>query len=288
METTSLSLFEARRPHLLAMARRILGSHSDAEDVVQEAWLRFSRAEPDTLDNPAAWLTTVVSRLCLDQLRSRGRRGEEVLEPDDPRLPEADDAPDSGRLLADTVGEAMQVVLDRLPPAERVALVLHDMFDVPFDVIGRILDHTAPSARQLASRARRKVQSGPLASPDPGIQQKAVAAFLRASRDGDMPGLIALLSPDVALNFDAVAARLGGAQGLSGAEAVAQFFNGRARTALLADIDGMPGLVVAPAGAVVLALRLTIIEGRITGIEAIADPDSLGLLTISGIGHEMH
>ena len=287
MKTTSLSLFQARRPHLLAMAQRILGSHSDAEDVVQEAWLRFSRAEPDQLDNAAAWLTTVVSRLCLDQLRSRSRRGEEVLEPEDPRLPEADNLPDGGRLLADTVGEAMQVVLDRLPPSERVALVLHDMFDVPFDVIGRILDHSAPSARQLASRARRKVQSGPLGSPDPAIQQKAVAAFLKASREGDMPGLIALLSPDVALNFDAVAARLGGAQGLSGAEAIARFFNGRARTALLADIDGMAGLVVAPAGSVVLALRLTVIDGRITCIDAIADSDALSLLAISGVGHAM-
>lgn len=166
MSTTAiLSEFEANRPRLLTIATRILGSASDAEDAVQDAWVRLVGNDA-VIDNLGAWLTTVVSRLCLDRLRSRKRRGEEALEPIEETIVSTTDLPDSARDLADAVGDAMAQVIDRLHPAERVAFILHDMFDVPFDTIGTILGHSPASTRQLASRARRRVQSGPMAAPN--------------------------------------------------------------------------------------------------------------------------
>lgn len=267
-----LAEFETNRPRLLSIARRLLGSGADAEDVVQDTWLRLTGVDAASIDNIAAWFTTVVSRLCLDRLRARKRRGEEALEPVKETIVSASDQPDAARDLADAVGDAMAQVIERLHPAERVAFILHDMFDVPFDTVGTILGHSPASARQLASRARRRVQSGPLAEPNRATREAAVSAFLKASRDGDLPGLITLLAPDVAFNFDAVAAKLGAEEGLYGAEAVAHFFSGRARTAQLAMVDGDPGIIIAPAGVVALALRITFAGNRIAGIEAIADP----------------
>lgn len=283
MSTTAiLGEFEASRPRLLAIATRLLGSASDAEDAVQDAWVRLVGNDA-VIDNLGAWLTTVVSRLCLDRLRSRKRRGEEALEPIQETIVSTTDLPDSARDLADAVGEAMVQVIDRLHPAERVAFILHDMFDVPFDTIGTILGHSPASARQLASRARRRVQSGPMATPNREARAAAVSAFLRASREGDLPGLIALLAPDVSFNFDDVAARLGAENGLSGAEAVAQFFSGRATSAELATVDGDPGIIVAPGGAVVLALRITFSGDRIAAIEAIADPEFIAEMSICSL-----
>ncbi|MBJ3783103.1 sigma-70 family RNA polymerase sigma factor [Devosia sediminis] len=277
-----LGEFETNRPRLLSIARRLLGSSGDAEDAVQDAWMRFS-GNDGAIDNPGAWLTTVVSRLCLDRLRSRRRRGEEALEPIEGTIVSITDLPDAARDLADAVGDAMAQVIDRLHPAERVAFILHDMFDVPFDTIGTILGHSSASARQLASRARRRVQSGPLATPDRDARAAVVSAFLRASQEGDLPGLIALLAPDVSFNFDDVAARLGAEQGLHGAEAVAHFFSGRARTAELAMVDGDPGIIIAPTGTVALALRVTFSGDRIAAIEAIADPQFIAEMTIRAL-----
>lgn len=274
-----LSEFQANRPRLMSIARRLLGSASDAEDAVQDAWLRLS-GNSAALDNVDGWLTTVVSRLCLDRLRSRKRRAEDALEPVEETMVSTTDLPDAARDLADAVGDAMAQVIDRLHPTERVAFILHDMFDVPFETIATILGHSPASARQLASRARRRVQSGPLAAPPRVAREAAVAAFLRASREGDLPGLIALLAPDVAFDFDDVAGRLGLEQGLRGAEAVAHFFSGRAKTAELAMVDGDPGIIIAPEGVVALALRISFAGNRIAAIEAIADPAFIAELAI--------
>lgn len=277
-----LNEFEANRPRLMNIARRLLGSASDAEDAVQDTWLRLVGSDA-IIDNVGGWLTTVVSRLCLDRLRSRKRRAEDTLEPAEEYIVSTTDLPDAARDLADAVGDAMAQVIERLHPAERVAFILHDMFDVPFETIGTILGHSSASARQLASRARRRVQSGPLATPAREAREAAVSAFLRASRQGDLPGLIALLAPDVAFNFDDVAARLGSEQGLHGAEAVAHFFSGRAQTAELAMVDGDPGIVIAPAGTVALALRISFAGNRIAAIEAIADPAFIAEMAIRAL-----
>ncbi|WP_338721214.1 sigma-70 family RNA polymerase sigma factor [Devosia sp. XK-2] len=277
-----LNEFEANRPRLMNIARRLLGSASDAEDAVQDTWLRLVSSDA-IIDNVGGWLTTVVSRLCLDRLRSRKRRAEDTLEPAEEYIVSTTDLPDAARDLADAVGDAMAQVIERLHPAERVAFILHDMFDVPFETIGTILGHSSASARQLASRARRRVQSGPLATPAREAREAAVSAFLRASRQGDLPGLIALLAPDVAFNFDDVAARLGSEQGLHGAEAVAHFFSGRAQTAELAMVDGDPGIVIAPAGTIALALRISFAGNRIAAIEAIADPAFIAEMAIRAL-----
>lgn len=277
-----LNEFESHRPRLMSIARRLLGSASDAEDTLQDAWLKLA-GNASAIDNIGGWLTTVVSRLCLDRLRSRKRRAEDALDPVEEKIVSTNDLPDAARDLADAVGDAMAQVIERLHPAERVAFILHDMFDVPFETIGSILGHTSASARQLASRARRRVQSGPLATPARAAREAAVSAFLRASREGDLPGLIALLAPDVTFNFDDVAARLGAEQGLYGSEAVAHFFSGRAQTAELAMVDGDPGIIIAPTGVVALALRISFVGNRIAAIEAIADPAFIAEMAIRAI-----
>ena len=278
--------FEAHRRHLQRVAWRMLGSSGEADDAVQEAWLRLSRSEPAGIDNLGGWLTTVVARVCLDTLRSRKARREEPLdgepEPAPGHVVTVD--PERDAELADNVGAALLIVLEALAPAERVAFVLHDMFDLPFEEIGPIVGRSPIAARQLASRARRRVQgSARDAVPDVASQRRVVDAFLAAARNGDMAGLLAVLDPDVVLNADAAAARLGGVAQLRGAQAVAEGFKGKARLARPGLVDGTLGVIVAPQGRLLLVLNLVIDEGRITAIDVVADPDRLKQLDLSDL-----
>lgn len=287
--------FEANRQHLYRVAYRMLGSPGEAEDAVQEAWLRLSRAGAEDVDNLSGWLTTVVARVCLDMLRSRKARREEPLESPDEKGGEersvATAAATSGQgaidpeqeaLLADSVGLALLVVLQTLAPAERVAFVLHDMFDLSFDEIAEVVGRTPVATRQLASRARRRVQGQPaLPELDLGRQRKVIEAFLAASRGGDLEGLLAVLDPDVVARADAAAVKLGTAPEMRGAGAVARAFKGRARNAQVALVDGAPGVVVAPQGKLLLVLRARIVDGLIVEVEAIADPQRLAELELA-------
>lgn len=277
--------FAEKRGHLRAVAYRMLGSASEAEDAVQETWLRLARSDAGDIDNLAGWLTTVVARVCLDMLRKRKSRREDPLDTEGPDEV-ADDAPsvDPERELAmaDAVGLALLVVLERLAPAERIAFVLHDMFDLSFDDIAPIVERSPVAARQLASRARRRVQgSDEAGAPDRSRQREVVEAFLAASRGGDFAGLLAVLDPDVVFRADAAAARLGSAPELRGAQAVAQNFRGRAQVARPALIDGSIGLLIAPLGKLRVVLALKLEGDRITGIDAIADPDRLAQLDVA-------
>jgi RNA polymerase sigma factor (sigma-70 family) len=231
--------FEEHRSRLWSVAYRMLGSHAEADDAVQEAWLRLSRSDADAIENFDGWLTTVVARVSLNMLKSRMARREEPLEAREPVSP-AD--PEQDALLADSVGLALLVVLDTLAPAERIAFVLHDMFAMPFDEIAPIVARTPAAARQLASRARRRVR-GSDAAPDVTRQREVVDAFLAASRGGDFQALISLLDPDIVLRADAAAARMGAPGELRGADAVAATFSGRAQGARPALMDGEPGAV---------------------------------------------
>ncbi|WLR93552.1 sigma-70 family RNA polymerase sigma factor [Shinella zoogloeoides] len=267
--------FEAERGRLSAVAFRMLGSRAEAEDAVQEAWLRLERAGGDGIDNPAGWLTTVVGRICLDMLRARTKRREDPIDGEEGEAQHADPAAgaDEQAALADSVGLALLVVLERLAPAERLAFVLHDMFDVPFEEIGRIVDRSPVAARQLASRARRRVQGLPeTPSADYHRRKGVVAAFLAASRDGDFAGLLAVLDPDVAFHADADAVRLGSLAEIHGAQAVATNFKGKATAAKLALIDGAFGLAVILGGQLRVVVRMEVEGERIVGIESIADP----------------
>src|SRR5918996_939495 len=268
--------FEANRSHLRAVAYRMLGSVSEADDAVQEAWLRLSRrSDPDELDNLRAWLTTVVSRVCLDMLRSRRSRREEPLETHmpEPIVSRADGMdPEQEALLADSVGLALLVVLESLTPAERLAFVLHDMFAVPFDEIATIVDRSPGAARQLASRARRRVRG---TAPEPDVdlarQREVVDAFLTASRDGDFEALVALLDPDVVLRADGPDAP----RHLRGAPAVvsqARRYARLARFARPALVNGTAGVVVAPGGRPFAVMGITVAQGRIVEIDIFADP----------------
>ncbi len=275
--------FEALRPRLRAVANRMLGSSGEADDAVQEAWLRLTRADADAVDNLGAWLTTVVGRICLDMLRSRTSRREEPLEARSEEPPAGDPDPEQEALLADSMGVALLVVLETLTPTERLAFVLHDMFGVSFDDIAVVVGRSAAAARQLASRARRRVQEGGAdAGPDGGAQARRdiVDAFLAASRDGDLATLLQLLDPDVVMRADETAARMGSLGEPRGAEVVAAFFNGRAQGARPADIDGVSGAVVMAGGRTFLALSFTISGGRIIAIDVAADPDELGRMDI--------
>jgi RNA polymerase sigma-70 factor, ECF subfamily len=282
--------FEETRGHLRAVAFRMLGSSTEADDAVQEAWLRLNRSDVSEVDNLAGWLTTVVARVCLDMLRSRKSRREEPLEPDSAELAiDPDDERSNSEeqlMLADSVGLAMLLVLETLAPAERVAFVLHDLFDLSFDEIASIVGRSPVAARQLASRARRRIRGGAgTIDTDRSRQREVVDAFLAASRRGDFGALLALLDPDVVLRADplaveASAARL--AQGapalaaeLRGATNVADAFSGRARAAQLALIDGAAGAVWAPGGKPRAAFTFAVSEGRITAIEILFDPDRL-------------
>ena len=307
--------FEDSRPHLAAVAYRMLGSRAEADDAVQEAWLRLARTDVDGVDNLRGWLTTVVSRVCLDMLRSRTSRREDPL-PDDERVaPEA--GPEGEAVLADSVGAALLVVLDTLPPAERLAFVLHDLFAVPFDEIGTVLGRSPAAARQLASRARRRVQgagaddaavaeggttggaaapawsadvegaAGGVAdgvaggAPDPAGRRRAVvAAFLTASRGGDFTALLELLDPEAVVLADAAAVIAGAEAEVRGAAAVAATFVGRAKAARLALLDGEPGLIWTHRGEVRMAFAFTVLDGRVAGIELIADPARIAAMGV--------
>jgi len=277
--------FEADRGRLRAVAYRMLGSRSEADDAVQEAWLRLARSDAGGVDNLQAWLTTVVARVCLDMLRQRKSRREDAIDLD-ARDEIASDAPGDNPeheiALADSVGLALLVVLETLAPAERVAFVLHDMFDLPFDEIAPIVGRSPTAARQLASRARRRVQGTPT-PPDASRtrQREIVEAFLAASRGGDFAALLDVLDPDVMFRADPAAARLGGPSEIRGASAVATAFLGRAQTAKAALIDGAIGAVVAPGGKLLLVLNVTVEGGRIVGIEAVADPERLARLQLT-------
>jgi RNA polymerase sigma factor (sigma-70 family) len=271
--------FEAHRTHLQTVAYRMLGSRTEADDAVQESWLRLSRTDTSGVENLAGWLTTVVGRVCLDMLRSRKSRREEPL---DDHVPDsiASIDPETEALQADSVGLALLVVLDTLTPAERLAFVLHDMFAVPFDEIAAIVGRSPAAAKQLASRARRQVQ-GAKAVPETDLarQREVVAAFLAASRNGEFDALVALLDPDVVLRADRAAVDAG-AEEARGALAVAGTFSGRARAAQLALIDGAAGLVWAPGGQPRVVFGFTVADGTIVGIEMLADPARLDELDL--------
>jgi RNA polymerase sigma-70 factor (ECF subfamily) len=282
--------FEADRTRLQAVAYRLLGSATEADDAVQEAWLRLSRSDTSGVDNLSGWLTTVVSRICLDMLRSRQSRREDPLEPDVETIPDATD-PEHEALLADSVGLAMVAVLQRLAPAERVAFVLHDVFGVSFDEIAGIVGRTPGATRQLASRGRRRVQGASEDGRSAGAtrQRAVVEAFFRASRDGDFQALLAVLDPDVALRADETALHMGTRTGwltseLHGAQAVAQQFNGAAQAAQLAMIDGMPGALWAANGRPVVVFAFTVRDDKVTGIELVADPERLAAMKIETLG----
>jgi RNA polymerase sigma factor (sigma-70 family) len=277
--------FEEHRNHLRAVAYRMLGSSSEVDDAVQEAWLRLSRTDVTGIDNLGGWLTTVVARVCLDMLRSRQSRREEPFTPDAPEpiaTGTRGSSPEHEALLADSVGLALLVVLDKLTPAERLAFVLHDMFAVPFEEIRPIVGRSAEAARQLASRARRRVRGG-AAAPDPGLvrQREVVDAFIAALRAGDLEGLLAVLDPDLVVRADMAA---GAPTEIRGAAVWAKGAVAHGHLAQLtrpALVDGAIGVVVAPQGRLVRALRFTIANGKIREIEVIGNPARLGELDVA-------
>jgi RNA polymerase sigma factor (sigma-70 family) len=292
--------FEENRPRLRAVAYRMLGSLSEAEDAVQEAWLRLHRIDPDTVENLNGWLTTVVSRVCLDMLRSRKLRGEEpigarVTETSVVRGEGAD--PESESVLADSVGVALLVVLDTLTPAERLAFVLHDLFAMPFDEIGSVMGRSQAAAKQLASRARRRVRGSPRRSDASRARQREVVeAFLRATRAGDLEALLAVLDPDAVIRIDAAsrfdgavpvdapAEDAGKARELKGAATWANRFialSRGARFVQLVLINGSVGLIFAPQGKLRRALTFTCTDAKVTRIEVVGDPDRLRELDIA-------
>ncbi|MFF4750270.1 sigma-70 family RNA polymerase sigma factor [Streptomyces sp. NPDC002514] len=281
--------FEADRPHLTAVAHRLLGSAAEADDAVQEAWLRAARADIGEVANLTGWFTTVVTRVCLNLLRSRRTRREEPFAPQQPEQQgpvaggEGAD-PVREALLADEVGVALLVVLDTLGPAERVAFVLHDLFAVPFDEIAPLIEKTPAATRQLASRARRRVRGrAPGPGDDRGRMREAVEAFLAATRQGDFAALFALLDPDVVLHADRLVVPTPEPVTVRGAEPVARGAMAavaRARFTGLALLDGAVGLVMAPFGRPRLVLAFTFEAGRITAIEVIAEPERLGRIEI--------
>ncbi|MFL5590068.1 MAG: sigma-70 family RNA polymerase sigma factor [Ktedonobacteraceae bacterium] len=280
--------FEAERPHLRAVAYRMLGSLSEADDAVQESWLHLSRSNTSGVENLGGWLTTVVARVCLDLLRSRNSRREEPLGahvPDPIVSREGGIDPEHEALLADSVGLALLVVLDTLNPAERLAFVLHDLFAVPFDEIAPIVGRSPTAARQLASRARRRVQ-GAATVPDVDLtrQREVVDAFLAASRGGDFDALLAVLDPDVVLRSNSAAVHSGASREVRGASAVARQFSGRAREAQPALVNGAVGLVWAPGGRPRVVFGFTITRGKIIAIELVADPERLRQLDVAVLG----
>ncbi|HLL79615.1 MAG TPA: sigma-70 family RNA polymerase sigma factor [Ktedonobacteraceae bacterium] len=273
--------FESERPHLRVVAYRLLGSLPEADDAVQESWLRLSRSDTSSIENLGGWLTTVVARVCLDMLRSRKSSQEETLEADtpEPLLSHEEGAnPEHAVMLTDSVGLALLVVLDTLNPAERLAFVLHDIFAVPFDEIAPIVGRSPAAARQLASRARRRVQGAP-SNPDADLthQRAVIDAFLAASREGRFDALLALLDPDVVLRADAAAVQSGAQGEILGAQAVAETFSGRARVAKPALIQGTRtiGAVWAASGKPRVVFAFTITHGKIVAIELVADPEHM-------------
>nr|WP_198653829.1 RNA polymerase sigma factor SigJ [Actinocorallia populi] len=280
--------FERQRPRLRSVAYRMLGSVSEAEDAVQEAWLRLDGADTGEVENLDAWLTTVVARTCLNLLRARRNRREDPAEvhmPDPLVGPEDAAHPEQEAVLADSVGLALLVVLDTLTPAERLAFVLHDMFAVPFDEIGPMIERSPATARQLASRARRRVRGqAPAPDPDLGRQRAVVDAFFAAARDGDFEGLVAVLHPDVVLRSDGGTARARHTTVLTGARTVAAqavTFGGLSPFARPALINGAAGVVVIAQGRPLSVMGFTVVDARIAAIDVIADPDRLARLDLT-------
>jgi RNA polymerase sigma-70 factor (ECF subfamily) len=275
--------FEEDRPRLRAVAHRMLGSRVEAEDAVQETWLRLAGADPASIDNLGGWLTTVTARVCLDRLRRRSARPEHDARPplpEDPPVP-GDDDPAEHAVLADSVGAALLVVLDALGPAERVAFVLHDVFAVPFDEVAAVLDRSPDAARQLASRARRRVQRRTSAGDvDPARQREVVDAFLRAAQGGDFEELLRVLHPDVVLRPDAAAVGMGTLRETHGAEGVAALLSGGAQAARPAVVDGLAGLVWAPGGTIRGVVEFTVVGGRIVAMDVTGDEGRMGELEI--------
>ncbi len=267
--------FEANRSHLQTVAYRMLGSASEANDVVQESWLRLSLADASGIENLGGWLTTVVARLCLDVLRARNARREKPL--DDAMTArianrEPGNDPEREALLADSLGFALLVILDTLTPAERIAFVLHDIFAMPFDEIAPILDRSASAVRQLASRARRRVQSPVILNDNLASQREVVNAFLTASREGSFEALLAVLDPDVVFRNDPTLVSTGAATEIRGAASVAKQFVGRARGVRPSLVDGAIGVLVARQGRLFLVISFKVTDGKITEINAIGDP----------------
>jgi RNA polymerase sigma factor (sigma-70 family) len=280
--------FEQNRDRLRAVAYRILGSDPEAEDAVQEAWIRLSRSDTATIDNLGGWLTTVVGRICLDMLRARRGRPEQPVGDHSPVL--ADDVPDPEleAVQADSVGLALLVVLETLSPAERLAFVLHDLFAVPFEDIAPIIGKSPAAARQIASRARRRVRGTP-EPPDVDVarQKQVVNAFLTAAREADFSALLEVLDPEVVVRADAGAAAYGGpaAQVLAGAARVAHEFSGRAAAAKLVLVDGVPGLVWMRRGEPLIVFSFTVVDGRVAAIDLRGDTEyleSVDLMTVKG------
>jgi RNA polymerase sigma-70 factor (ECF subfamily) len=285
--------FDESRPHLRAVAFRMLGSSGEADDAVQEAWLKVSRVETTGVENLGGWLTTVVARVCLDMLRTRRAHREQPLGPSADAVPSGSN-PEAEVAFADAIGPALLVVLDMLAPQERVAFVLHDMFDLSFEEIAPIVDRTPAAARQLASRARRRVHGAAAPATDVVRDRELVDAFLAASRDGDFDRLLAVLSPEAVLRADATSVRVAAAYQdrggpiltpeVRGAAQVANAFKGRATAALPALIDGEAGAVWAVRGQVRSAFVFTIAAGQITGIDLVMDEAHLGELEIQIAG----
>jgi RNA polymerase sigma-70 factor (ECF subfamily) len=279
--------FEENRPHLRAVAYRMLGSSAEADDAVQETWLRLSRAGVGGVDNLGGWLTTIVARVSLNMLRSRTLRREEPMDPPATGQPVAPPPngtdPEHEAVLADSVGLALLVVLDTLTPAERLAFVLHDMFAVPFEEIAPIVERSPVATRQLASRARRRVQEAGPGDPPGEISRRreVVAAFLAASREGDFDALLTMLDPDIVLRADNAAAQMGADAEAIGPRAVAGIFSGRAKALRPALIDGAPGAVWTYRGETRVVFAFTFTGGTITAIEQIADPERIARFEVT-------
>ena len=269
--------FEANRGRLRGIAYRMLGSAAEAEDAVQETWLRLQRSDMGAVENIGGWLTTVVARICLDMLRARDTRGEEPLDEDKSDARAGGIDPAEELTLARSVGLALLVVLEELSPPERVAFVLHDLFDRPFAEIGPIIGKSEEATRQLASRARRRVRGAEAPpAPDVAAQCELVEAFLAASRNGELEKIVAMLDPDVVFRADSAAMRGKRAQEVRGAATVSKMYKGRAQGAGLALLDGRPGIVVSPTpGRVMLVIRLTFAGGRIAAIDVTGDPERI-------------
>jgi RNA polymerase sigma factor (sigma-70 family) len=275
--------FEDNRPHLRAVAFRILGNVEDADDALQETWLRLSTTDAGDIGNLTGWLTTVVSRICLNTLRSRQRRASESI--DDSANVEQFSVrtaatPEDQAILADSMGAALLIVLDRLTPAERISFVLHDMFAVSYEEIAGILGKSPEACRQIASRARRRVRMTDGPTSDPQRQREIVDAFLAAAKTGDFQMLLSLLSPDSELVADAAAIAMGAPATLVGANDVASRFSGGAKAARAALLDGRVGLVWSQGGTVKVAFDFTVVADKVTKIEMIGDDDVLGEIDI--------
>jgi RNA polymerase sigma factor (sigma-70 family) len=279
--------FEENRPHLRAVAYRMLGSSTEADDAVQETWLRLSRAGVGGVENLGGWLTTIVARVSLNMLRSRTLRREEPMDPPPTGQPVAPPPngtdPEHEAVLADSVGLALLVVLDTLTPAERLAFVLHDMFAVPFEEIAPIVERSPVATRQLASRARRRVQEAGSGDPPGEISRRreVVAAFLAASREGDFDALLTMLDPDIVLRADGAAAQMGADAEAIGPHAVAGMFSGRAQALRPALIDGAPGAVWTLRGETRVVFAFTFTGSTIAAIEQIADPERIARLEVT-------